>query len=179
MVDPPRLRSTLWHKRAVEHPDQRLLRVTTQPQDRQVERYPPERLLKMPPERLLAIVAVAGHVGEVDSASHPEQHLEQFRQELALPRAEPEVVDGRHFCENVLKRSREQRLPRLGSWGLFAGYKQDLRPIAFSCKSVQKLHGVLLSQLQKTNASPCHPIFDTPLTGAERRKVRHIVPQEQ
>ena len=110
MVYSPRLRSALWQKRAVEHTNERLLRVTTQLQNRQVERYPPERLLKMSAERLLAKGAVSGHVGEVDSPSHAEQHLEQFRQELTLPSSDLEVVDGRHFCEDVLKRSREQRL---------------------------------------------------------------------
>ena len=110
MVYSPRLCSTLWQKRAVEHANERLLRVTTQPKNRQVEHDPPERLLKMSAERLLAKSAVAGHVGEVDSTSHAEQHLKQFHQEPALPRAGLEVVDGRHFCEDVLKRSRQKRV---------------------------------------------------------------------
>jgi hypothetical protein len=84
--------------------------MAAQPQNRQVERNPPECLPKMPSEGLFAKSAVTGHVGEIDPSSHPKQSLKQFRQELALPRANLEVVDGRHFCEDVLKRSREQRL---------------------------------------------------------------------
>ena len=115
MVYSPRLRSTLWQKRATaeisaEHANERLLRVTTQPQNRQVERYPPERPLKMSAECLLAKGAVSGHVGEVDSPSHAEQYLEQFRQELTPPSSDLYVVDGRHFCEDVLKRSRQKRV---------------------------------------------------------------------
>jgi hypothetical protein len=59
----------------------------------------------MSAEGLLREDAVSGHVGEIDSCSHAEQHLKQFCQELALLTLDLEVVDGRHFCEDLLKRS--------------------------------------------------------------------------
>jgi hypothetical protein len=39
----------------------------------------------MPAEGLFAVVAVAGDIGEIDSPSHPEQLLKQFRQERFGP----------------------------------------------------------------------------------------------
>ena len=128
MVDRPCLRSGLWQKRATteisaEHPNERHARVAPQPQDRQVERDPPERLLKMPAEGLLAKGAVAGHVGEVDAPSHAEQDLKQFYQEPALPRAKRNVVNGRHFCPSSACTGRCATIQRLCAIGRASGMR--------------------------------------------------------
>jgi hypothetical protein len=75
-VQPPRLRSALRQKAAIEHADDRLLRVLPQAENGQVEPDPPERFLEVAMERLLMKRAEASQVRKVDSAPQRKHRFE-------------------------------------------------------------------------------------------------------
>jgi hypothetical protein len=76
----------------------------------QVEPHPTKRLLKMAPERLLVERAEAGQVCEIDPAPQRKHRPKQFLQKLALPKANPTVVNVGHLPENSGYHRREKRL---------------------------------------------------------------------
>ena len=76
---PPGLRSTSRQVAAIEGPNQRLARMASQAENRQVERNPGEGLLEVSAKRLLDVDAVAGHVGKVHPTPHCKQHAKKLR----------------------------------------------------------------------------------------------------
>ncbi|MCS4199827.1 hypothetical protein [Salinibacter ruber] len=68
----------------------------TQAKDRQVEPNPSERLLKMSPERLLVEKAEASQIGETGPTPQRKHRPEQLLEKLALPEADPVVVNVSH-----------------------------------------------------------------------------------
>lgn len=134
LVQPPGLGPAFWQKATIEHSDDRLLRVTTQAKNGQVEPYPTKRLPEMAPESLLVEGAETGQVREIDTSPQREHCFEQLPQKLALPEADLAVVNVSHLPEYGGHHRREKWLWEHRPWGSVRLVTNlALRPIAFSC----------------------------------------------
>ena len=130
--------------------------MAAQPETRQIEADPLERLRKVTPEGLLAKGAVARHIGKVDPPSHRTYGPKQLLQKGSPPDANLAIVNVAHFTEDGRKRRRQQRVRKHRSWGLFAGYKQTYGLLLFYANLSQTCTECCLTTLKALLIAP-HP----------------------